>query len=72
MTIESLQSEAYADAKAALRACAAAAEQVHAALAQLEHARTALRRANAALAEANRLEGLRRSAPQLPENRPLH
>ena len=56
MNIESLQAAAYADAKAALRACAAAAEQVYAAVARLEEAQRALRRTNQALAEVNRLQ----------------
>jgi hypothetical protein len=59
MDIDLLQSEAYADAKAALRACAKASEQVYLAVAQLEEARRALRSANERLAEANRLEVLR-------------
>jgi hypothetical protein len=59
MKIESLQAAAYADAKAALRACAAAAEQVYAAVARLEEAQRALRRANQALAEVNRLQDCR-------------
>ena len=59
MDIEYLQAEAYADAKAALRACAKATEQVYLAVAQLEEARRALRHANERLAEANRLEVLR-------------
>jgi hypothetical protein len=57
--IDFLQSEAYADAKAALRACSKATEQVYLAVAQLEEARRALRSANDRLAEANRLEVLR-------------
>ncbi len=56
MNIESLQAAAYADAKAALRACAAAAEQMYAAVARLEEAQRALRRTNQSLAEVNRLQ----------------
>ena len=57
--IDILQSEAYADAKAALHACAKATERVYLAVAELEEARRALRSANDRLAEANRLEVLR-------------
>jgi hypothetical protein len=58
MDIETLQAEAYADAKAALRACVEATEQVCAAVTRLEEARRSLKRANERLAEANRLEVL--------------
>ncbi len=71
MDIESLQAEAYADAKAALRACADAAEQVYAAVARLEAAQRALRRTNLALAEVNRLQGLRESAGSRTDGKPL-
>ncbi|HEX2540114.1 MAG TPA: hypothetical protein VHM00_03425 [Caldimonas sp.] len=57
MDIESLQAEAYADAKAALQACAEAAEQVLTAVVRLEEAQRALRRSNQTLAEVNRLCG---------------
>ena len=54
-----LQLKAYADAKAALLACAKATRQIQAAVVELEAAREALRRANAQLAEANRIDVLR-------------
>ena len=58
MDIETLQAEAYTAAKAALRACVEATEQVCSAVARLEEARRSLKRANERLAEANRLEVL--------------
>jgi hypothetical protein len=72
MDIESLQADAYADAKAALRACADAAEQVYAAVARLEEAQRALRRANRALAEVNRLHGGRCPGHPFPSRERQH